>query len=218
MLKILIEGDSYGLPRFSKISGLVELEYSETYPYQLQYILHKKLGEEILVVNRCRHANTTNTLVTGEFCEIDFLKPDFCIVELGLTDLWPSAGRNVKPLQEELLGKDPWVDAETFYDNIHAFVKYAIEHKSIVIIVGIPMVGSWHLKKHSLLQDRIKTYNQKCLAVSDNKKVVFLDWNRIMSIDCGLPMIGSDGIHSTAYASNLLAEKISEICEKFING
>lgn len=216
MLKVLVEGDSYGLPRFSKISGLVELEYSETYPCQLQSILQKKIGQETLVINRCKHANTTNTLVTGEFCEIDFLKPNFCIVQLGLTDLWPSAGRNIKPLQDELLGKDPWVDVQSYYDNLQNFISYALKFKSRVIIVGIPRVASWHLKKYSFLQDRINSYNEMCLAVSDNKNVVFLDWNRIMENDCTFPMIGSDGIHSTAYASRLLAEKIAEICEKLI--
>lgn len=213
MLKILVEGDSYGLPRFSKISNLVELKYCETYPYRLQSILQKNFGEEVIMVNRCRHANTSNTLISGEDCEIRFLNPDYCIIELGLTDLWPAQGRKIKPLQDELSGKDPWVDAETYHRNLQYFVDCLLSNQCVAIIVGIPAVAPWYFKKYSFLEKRIDSYNEKCSLMEDRKRIFFVDWNKIMQDDIQSPMIGSDGIHPSVYASNLLAQKIAEICE-----
>lgn len=81
-LKLLVEGDSYGLPRFNKQSGEVALFYEEAYPEQLRKTLLKDSGEDVVLVNRCKHANTTYSLISGEANELCFLEPDITIVQL----------------------------------------------------------------------------------------------------------------------------------------
>lgn len=204
-----MEGDSYGLPRVSRLTGCVCLDYASTYPYQLQRMLADKFADEVLLVNRCRHANTSYSLVTGEADEIEFLKPDLCVVQLGLTDLWPAKGRQVEPLQKELKKNDPWVSCTDYVDFIGNFVHRAVNKGSLVEIVGIPMVAPYHLGRHMGLETKIREYS---LAVAEIKRryksVEYVNWTNIDDYQVEQPIIGEDGIHPTAYGSWLLAKML----------
>ena len=79
-MKVLVIGDSYGLPRYAKNSFNVELDYAGTYPEQLRRMLSANFTEDVCLVNRCRHANTSLSLIKGEANEIEFLRPDQIVV------------------------------------------------------------------------------------------------------------------------------------------
>lgn len=46
-MKVLVIGDSYGLPRYAKNSFNVELDYAGTYPEQLRRMLSANFTEDV---------------------------------------------------------------------------------------------------------------------------------------------------------------------------
>ena len=210
MTRVLVEGDSYGLPRINKFSGSVALNYEQTYPYRLQAHLEQQTGEKVLMVNRCRHANTTWSLVPYEIDELRFLRPNLVVIELGLTDLWPAKGRKFSPLYPELSGKDPWVSEDEFRYKLSYFTQEAVERGSKVQVVGIPAVAQTQLDKYPEVYSRIIAYNRILQSLEDDEgKIKYLDWYRDVVENMGSKsMIGEDGIHPTFEASEMLAQRI----------
>ncbi len=219
-LKVLLIGDSYGLPRFHHKENKVVLFYEETYPERLREMLVTEYAGDVVLVNRCRHANTTHSLISGEANEIFFLQPQVTIIQLGLTDLWPAGRRNVLPLQSELMGRDPWVSAGDYIGNIEKFAACATEQGSRVILVGIPRVSEAVKKREPSVAIRTDEYTRLSREFADKSATVtFLDWRGIMEDYSENELIGEDGIHPTAFASGKLAEALlktvrHEICEK----
>lgn len=212
MLKLLFEGDSYGLPRFDRGTGDVALSYEETYPEQLRRILSRRTGGDIMTVNRCFHANTTNSLISGEANELCFLLPDVTIIQLGLTDLWPAEHRKVHPLQAELAGRNPWVDLEAWGKNLERFASCAAEMGSKVIFVGIPGISPGITFRYPVVTERIRSYNLRTEQLAEkNPSWRFLDWKKEMERYPVYQLIGEDGIHPTAKASRLLAELLADM-------
>ena len=180
------------MPRFNKQSGEVALFYEEAYPEQLRKTLLKDSGEDVVLVNRCKHANTTYSLISGEANELCFLEPDITIVQLGLTDLWPASCRKIPPLQVELIGKDPWVSVKEYQLNLTRFASCAVQLGSQVVLVA--------------------EYNQTIAALEDKDKgIYFLDWQKRMSQYSLHEMIGEDGIHPTKNASAFLAQELKHL-------
>jgi len=209
-MKVLIIGDSYGLPRFAKNSELVELSYEECYPERLRQHLRLVLKSDILLENHCRHANVSLSLLRGEANEIMFLHPDYVVLQLGLVDLWPSEGRSVLPLYSELMGKNPWISEDDFAFNIRRFVQFSLVSKSKVLLLDIPPVSSELMKIYPQAKKRIDEYNRRIYAISNTYEAVSLiDLNKLIVCLPEGKAIGSDGIHPTALASELLAKKIS---------
>ena len=209
-MKVLIIGDSYGLPRFVKNSEVVELSYEECYPEKLRQYLRLAMQKDILLLNHCRHANVSLSLLRGEASEIVFLKPDYIVLQLGLVDLWPSEGRNVLPLYAELIGKNPWVSEDDFADNIRRFVQFSLVEKSKVLLLDIPPVSAELMKGYKQLAKRIEQYNNRLYAIGNAyEAITLIGLNKLITHLQEGKAMGSDGIHPTALASELIAKKIS---------
>lgn len=208
-MKVLVIGDSYGLPRLHKKMMRVELSYEETYPEQMRQVLRNNYREDILLVNRCRHANTSYSLVRGEANEIMFLHPEYVIVQLGLTDLWPSSLRNVPPIQKDLEGKDPWVSEEEYQRHLRSFIGFVLQNESKAIVVNVPKVGDDILRKQPQVGTRIIKYNSLVKQICDSiPGVAVVDlYGMIEKLGSRLA-IGSDGIHPTPFASTELAMSV----------
>jgi lysophospholipase L1-like esterase len=209
-MKVLIIGDSYGLPRFAKNSELVELSYEDCYPERLRQHLRLVLKADVVLENHCRHANVSLSLLRGEANEIMFLQPDYVVLQLGLVDLWPSEARSVLPLYSELMGKNPWVSEDDFAFNIRRFVQFSLVSKSKVLLLDIPPVSSKLMKIYPQAKKRIGQYNRRLYAIGNSYEAVSLIYlNKLIACLPEGKAIGSDGIHPTALASELLAKKIS---------
>ena len=209
-MKVLIIGDSYGLPRFVKNSEVVELSYEECYPEKLRQYLRLVMQEDVLLLNHCRHANVSHSLLRGEASEIMFLKPDYIVLQLGLVDLWPSEGRNVLPLYSELIGKDPWVSEDDFASNIRRFVQFSLVKKSKVLLLNIPPISAELMERYQQVAKRIEQYNNRLYAIGNTyEAVTLIGLNKLITHLQEEKAIGSDGIHPTALASELIAKKIS---------
>lgn len=214
-MKVLVIGDSYGLPRFAINCKEVELSYEETYPELLRQLLARNYQEDILLVNRCRHANTTCSLSRGDSDEVFFLHPEYVVVQLGLVDLWPSSLRNVQPLQKELEGKDPWVNEEEYQVQLIRFIRFVLKSGGKVIVVNIPKIHDGILRRHPLVAARITKYNfllrKICETISG---VALVDLYGIIDKSGDEIFLGSDGIHPTLSGTTELAMNIFDKINK----
>lgn len=83
-MKILLLGDSFALPRVkieeAKIVG-IETEYENTYPELLRKKLKEYLeGEDILIIDKYNHANTTQNIINCQMLEVYTYKPECLII------------------------------------------------------------------------------------------------------------------------------------------
>ena len=210
-MKILVIGDSIGLPRFAKDTGEVELNYENTYPdFVRKLALRRFAGEDILLVNACRHANTSVHLLRGAANDVCFLQPDVVILQLGMTDLWPAGGRSTSPPFPDLAGKDPWVDESEFAHNMERFVDFCLSQTNCrVVVVNIPRCCDRQYRQHPGARERTERYNRRLEQLMSNSRLALVDAQTLFA-QLGEAATGSDGIHPTAQCSRRLAEKIVE--------
>lgn len=210
-MKLLVLGDSYGLPRFEFNSFKVELKYIDTYPEVLRYFLNEYTHHDVIMVNHCQHGNTTHSLICKEANEILFLEPDFIIIQLGLADLWPCTERNLEPLQKELFGKDPWVNEQDFKENLERFIDCAKNFNSKVVLVNIPYLRRKKPIKESaaLIYKRIISYNKILFDLAIKFDLTYIDlYSYIEDSEAKGDVIAKDGIHGTRATNQKLAVMI----------
>lgn len=206
-MKVLIIGDSYGLPRFCKNNLQVALSYEETYPEVVRQLILQTYGEDVVLVNNCRHANTSFSLVQGETNMLAFLEPDYVVLQLGLTDLWPSKLRNVQPLQWQLAGKDPWVQAQEYKEYMTLFCREADKYKAGVILVNIACLPRQEGVAGSEIMTMIKEYNTITATLAQkHRNIKLVDLYQLTAASPEL--FGDDGIHLDGLGSSLVATEI----------
>jgi lysophospholipase L1-like esterase len=208
-MKILVIGDSIGLPHFHCTRDEVEVAYEEVYPELLRRLLRTHFPEEdILLLNQCRHANTSHALRTGAANELLFLRPDVLILQLGLTDLWPAEGRNVPPPVPEFANHDPWVPAERYRENFSHFLNFCSGFSSLsVILVNIPRVSGAQYRRYPVALERTHIYNEILRKLSAHPRVSQIDAFHLFERQ-GETAYTSDGIHPTAQVSLALANEL----------
>jgi lysophospholipase L1-like esterase len=208
-MKILVIGDSIGLPHFHHLRDKVETAYDNVYPERLRRLLLACFsGDDVLMLNQCRHANTSYALRCGATNEVLFVRPDVLILQLGMADLWPCEGRNVLAPFPELEGRDPWVSAEQFHDNFSHFLDFCFEFDSLsVIIVNIPRVSDEQYERHPTAMLRTQDYNRILHDLAVRRGISFVDAFHLFE-QLGATAFGSDGIHPAHQASVVLAENI----------
>lgn len=208
-MKILVIGDSIGLPRFAKHTAEVELYYEDTYPEWVRKLaLRRFADEDVLLVNACRHANTSVHLLRGAANDVCFLQPDVVILQLGMTDLWPTGGRSTSPPFPDLAGKDPWVDESEFSQNMKRFVNFCLSQTNCrVVVVNIPRCCDRQYQQHPGARERTERYNRRLEKLTPNLRLALVDSQNLFA-QLGEAATGSDGIHPTAQCSRRLAEEI----------
>jgi lysophospholipase L1-like esterase len=205
-MKILIIGDSIGLPRFHHERAEVEAFYEDTYPEQLRELArHRFPGEDVHVLNRSAHANTTIYLRNGAANELFFFRPDFLILELGMADLWPR-----KPSENGGQPELPWVPVEEFEDLLVRFLNLAATFPLLhTILVSIPCASVEQYARHSGALERTKSYNRTLQRLALRPQVSLVDAFTLF-FELGELAHGSDGIHPSRCASRFLAEQLLE--------
>jgi lysophospholipase L1-like esterase len=213
-VKILVIGDSIGLPRLKQNSDLVELYYEDTYPERIRkFALQRFAGEDILLLNSCRHANTSLHLLRGVANDVYFLQPDYVVLQLGMADLWPTEKRSDLPPFPELAGKNPWIGPEEYIQNVERFLQFCFQQALIrIIIVNVPKVSSRQYEKHPNAHDRTCRYNTLLQRFTHYQQVAIVDAYSLFE-QLGEGATGSDGIHPTRDSSRQLAWKIVDVLE-----
>lgn len=210
-MKILVIGDSIGLPRLKRNSSEVELYYEEAYPEQIRkYSRQRFCGDDILLVNACRHAHTSLHLLRGAANEVCFLQPDYVVLQLGMADLWPAAGRSVPPPFPDLAGKDPWVGPDEYVQNMELFLRYCSTFPDLgIVIVNIPKCSPSQYAQHGDAHERTLHYNKLLEGLAHSTRGVLVDAYALFH-RLGEAALGSDGIHPGQEASRQLGEMIVE--------
>jgi hypothetical protein len=220
-MKILVIGDSIGLPHFHPTRDEVEVAYEDVYPEKLRGLLRERFqGEDILLLNQCRHANTSYVLRSGAANELLFLRPDVVILQLGMADLWPAKGRNVPAPAPEMEGCDPWISADNFRGNFLRFLNFCAGFPSLlVLLVNIPRVSQAQYARYPEALDRTRIYNRILHELAGGSGVA---QSRIALVDAfslfeemGEKAYTGDGIHPVAHVSLALAKTLLQHVDKF---
>jgi lysophospholipase L1-like esterase len=208
-MKILVIGDSVGLPLFHRTRDEVEIGYEEVYPERLRQLLRQQYpGEDILLLNQCRHAQTSHVLVSGAANEVLFLRPEVLVLQLGMTDLWPAAGRNIPAPAPKMEGRDPWISAEEFRGNFTRFLDFCAGFDGLsVLLVNIPCVSQDQYRRYPEALERTERYNRILFELADRPGVSLIDAFDLFK-KFGESAYSSDRIHPASQAARALAGEI----------
>lgn len=171
-MRILILGDSLGLPRPHRINNYSPLEqelavsYEQTYSSIIQRSLLEsfKLEPYFEVINRSRRFCTLRD-IDAEFADyLFFYEPDIIVLQIGIVDCWFREGRT------------QMVNSEDFQNYLNNILKMlSLRQNCFLIIVGISPTSSKMDERHSGLNAEISKYNQIYKAVVDNKRIFYID-------------------------------------------
>lgn len=215
MQRILVIGDSLGLPRFSKYTDEVELFYESTYPEVMRRHIIENGVPDVMLINLCRHAQCTHHLSRNYCSELSFSNPHAVVIQLGITDLWPSKGRGkMQAPSPELADKDPWVSASEYRANLAQFLtccaRFSTGAPPQLIMINIWPVSKVQYEKYPEVTDRIHLYNKILADVASHYNAALLDAYSLFN-QLGNGALGSDGIHWSANASQLLGYTLGDI-------
>ncbi len=222
---IVILSDSLSLPRVDK-DATVLLE--ESYPYLLQ----KKIGSQMNVINRGIRFTTTNSLNDFQYLFDNLLiySPKTIIIQIGIVDCAP---RLFSPLFRAILGKIsnekiknifiyPFkknrrfftrffpmklVKKDQFKSNLENFLLRISEFKIDVKIVNIPDTNSKNNFKSFNFNRSINDYNKAISDLLINYNFDLIDINKFSKKD---NILLDDGIHYNMKGSVLLSKLLYE--------
>jgi lysophospholipase L1-like esterase len=219
MMKIMIQGDSFGLPRPFKMNNNIEVQYEDCYPEQLRRLLTDYYKDEnIILVNSCKRANTSlgvlHDLKNPRFGEVYLTQPDYLVIQVGNVDCF-ERGKHHDEFAPfiEFRGKNPWVSEMEFALFLAESVKLAflvLPNVKKIIIVNIPPIAKEENKKNAATRGRISSYNQRLKMFQDIPGVYVADIYKLFFKARETPF-SSDGIHPNTYGSRLVAESIFEL-------
>ncbi len=215
-LKIMIMGDSFGMPRPFKMNNKIELLYQQCYPQLLDEIMRKQfLDGTVMVINNCKRANTSlgilHDLKNPRFGEIYLNQPDYLIIQVGNVDCFERTRHHDEfaPIAE-LRGKNPWISCIDFIRIQAEIIKetlFKVSGLKGILIVNIPPIKKENSKKNAATQKRISQYNAKLKMFNLHSIIHILDIYKLFYLSQKDPY-SSDGIHPNSHGSRMLAELI----------
>jgi hypothetical protein len=213
VMRLVVVGDSLGLPRLAKGLETEDLYYQDTYPERLRQHLRTAGSADVMLVNLCRHAQTTLHLLRGLATDVYLARPQAVVVELGLTDLWPARGRRVPPPFPELEGRDPWIDAAGYRDNLDRFLgfcRHAMNQAPpVVVLVNLWAASQAQYDRYPEAWHRTAVYNGILAELAVCHEAVLFD-AAALGRELGDAALAGDGIHWTPQASDVLAKRLGE--------
>lgn len=215
-MKIVIFGDSCALPRaygqrVSSSTDVIEISYEETYPEKVRKALIQKKKDDVRVLNFSDRFYTSFHLLR-KAGEIYLYQPEYVVIHLGLVDCWNRAGINFAPAQH-MLGKNPWVSSDEFYNNMRNSVNFILEKiESVVAVVllGIHKASEDKYQKHQGSKERTILYNELAQKVAGAERVHFVDLYNIFE-PLGSDALCEDGIHPSAVGNETIAQEITKV-------
>lgn len=214
MISLAVVGDSLGLPRFAKGLDKVDLYYEDTYPERLRRRLSEAAGADVMLVNLCRHAQTSLHLLRGLATDVYLARPHAVVLELGLADLWPARGRHTPPPFPELAHRDPWIDADGYRHNLDRFLGFCRDAMGdsppLVVLVNLWAVSADQYARYPEALPRTEAYNAVLAESAARHGAVLFD-AAALGREIGPEGLGGDGIHWTPSASDNLARRLCEV-------
>jgi len=213
MKKIIILGDSLGLPR-------PELSFEKTYPYLLQ----EKVLNKYHMISKHKRANDTKWQVNALYDDVELYKPDVVVIHLGVVDCAPRLFyrkekilfhyiNKVIPIVEFmskyrffLTKKLPkvYVNTVNYKINMTKIIDYLEERDIQIIVVGISKTSMENRKKSYGYNENILKYNNILEEILvDKKEIKFVDMYQY-----GEDVLLEDGHHLNEQGSLLLANEL----------
>lgn len=211
-MKVVVLGDSFGLPRCYKNSQEIEVKIEDIYPEQLRQLLKEEFKQEdIMMINMCKRYNNSWFLIERELGEVYLMQPEYLVVQIGLVDCW-SREKGVH-ICEAFKGKDPWIDEIEYRIYMKQFIENCLQLiKSLkaIIIVNITKTEEEQYSKHLGSHERTISYNKILKEFSKLDKVCVADVYEVFHKEINRAVC-SDGVHPSPYGNFLIANEIYKI-------
>lgn len=211
-MKVVVLGDSFGLPRCYKNSQEIEVKIEDIYPEQLRQLLKTEFKQEdIMMINMCKRFNNSWFLIERELGEVYLMQPEYLVIQIGLVDCW-SREKGVH-ICEAFKGKDPWIDEIEYRIYMKQFIENCLQLiKSLkaIIIVNITKTEEEQYSKHLGSHERTISYNKILKEFSKLDKVCVADVYEVFHKEINRAVC-SDGVHPSPYGNFLIANEIYKI-------
>lgn len=211
-MKVVVLGDSFGLPRCYKNSQDIEVKIEDIYPEQLRQLLKEEFKQEdIMMINMCKRYNNSWFLIERELGEVYLMQPEYLVIQIGLVDCW-SREKGVH-ICEAFKGKNPWIDEIEYRIYMKQFIENCLQLiKSLkaIIIVNITKTEEEQYSKHLGSHERTISYNKILKEFSKLDKVCVADVYEVFHKEINRAVC-SDGVHPSPYGNFLIANEIYKI-------
>lgn len=211
-MKVLVLGDSFGLPRCFKNSIEIEVKYEDAYPQKLGNMLKSEFKEDdILIINRSKRYNNSLFILQEDFKEIYLIQPEYLVIQVGIVDCW--ARNQGEYICQQFKGKNPWINESEYIKYIEQFIKKCFESISSlksIIVVNITKAEEEQYNRHEGSYERTIMYNNRLETLKDINNVYIGDVYKIFDkqLDTSL---SSDKVHPSAHGNKLIAKEIYNI-------
>lgn len=214
-MRILVAGDSLGLPRPHRINNYSPEEtelavgYANTYSSIInrELINHYNMKPFIEMINRSRRAQTIIG-VNQEFADyLFFYEPDVIIMQVGIVDCW----------FRENLGEKQMVDRASYKQNLTRILEILAHRPACkLIIIGIVPTSVKMQKKYPGLNREIRLYNQVLKSSVNNKTVFYIDVEKHIQPQQAQEYLLPDDQHLNLEGNRLVAEQAISLLKGFI--
>lgn len=214
-MRILVAGDSLGLPRPHRINSYSPEETDLAVSYENTYssIINKelldyyKMEPYIEVINRSRRSQTIKN-VAAEFTDhLFFYEPDVIIMQVGIVDCW---------FRENLDGKQI-VDRDSYQQHLLKILELLAHRPACkLIIIGIAPTSVKMQKKFPGINREIRLYNQILKESVDSKAVFYIDMEEYVDSWQAQKYLLPDGHHLNQEGNRLVAEQVISMLKGFI--
>lgn len=214
-MRILIAGDSLGLPRPHRINNYSPEENDLAIRYEDTYssIINKKLMADfkmnpfVEMINRSRRAQTIIG-VSQEFADhLYFYEPEVIIMQVGIVDCW---------FREHLNGKQ-MVNRKNFKEHLLKIVGLLSERpRCRLIIIGISPTSVKMQDRYPGIIREIRLYNQVLKAVVNYKNIFYIDMEKYVKPIRPQEYLLPDDHHLNRAGNQLVAKQAIGLLKGFI--
>jgi tetratricopeptide (TPR) repeat protein len=214
-MRILVAGDSLGLPRPHRINNYspnekeLAVAYENTYSSIInrELLEHFKMNPFVEMINRSRRFQTSKN-VFDEFTDhLFFYEPDVIIMHVGIVDCW---------FRENLGGKQ-MIEKESYKQNILNIIKLLkLRPNCRLIIVGISPTSLKMEKKYPGINREIRLYNQILKSQVDDKTIFYIDMEKYIKIKNPHQYLLLDDHHLNIEGNKLVAEQSIHLIKAFV--
>lgn len=214
-MRIIVAGDSLGLPRPHRINNYsvneydLAVSYNETYPSIInkELLTYFKMNPFIEVINKSKRSQTIAGIYS-EFIDILFFhQPDIIVLQIGIVDCW---------FREELNGGQhvPRKEYEEYLKKILSYLQYRPRCK--LIIVGICPTSSKMQGRYPKINNEIKQYNKILKDKVDHKSVFYVNMEKHVNLKNIHQYLLQDDHHLNKKGNKLVATELLKIIKGII--
>jgi lysophospholipase L1-like esterase len=214
-MRILVAGDSLGLPRPHRINNYSPDEKELAVPYENTYssIINRELLEHfnmnpfVEIINRSRRSQTIENVLSEFSDHLFFYEPDVIIMHVGIVDCWFRENLGGKQMVE----KDHY---KQYLLNMINLLKLRPDCR--LIIVGISPTSLKMERKYSGINREIRLYNQILKSQIDHKTIFYIDMEKYINLKSPHQYLLPDDHHLNKEGNKLVAEKLIHLIKAFI--